>query len=175
MNYQLKVVRDRSYEEIQLSVKQLAEAYDDAPEKISCLLHCMQGKSDSFYAEIVDQYGVEIFFLKKKEGIFQRVLSKVLGNPALILVSNGEQVIDLLPKITEQGLGGAYFYSSVSTSSVMGEIKKFEFEPEDIVRSDPTHLIYLIDEDASHDSDKITEILAYGPECQRSLIAALNL
>jgi hypothetical protein len=135
----------------------------------------MQGKSDGFYAEIAGEYGVDVTFLKKHGGFIRRAFGGALGKTALIHVTEGQQIINLLPRITEQGMGGAYFGNSVNLRGLINESITSEFEPTEKVRSDPTHLIYLIDEDASRDSEKIIEIVDYGNECMQGLVAALHL
>ncbi|MFH2046634.1 MAG: hypothetical protein ABIK92_15980 [Pseudomonadota bacterium] len=177
-----RLERERTEEEINKSVLELAKIYQDNSAIIVCYIHGLGGKPLAFYKSILNEQKVDLLWygISRPNSFLKRMLVMYLlkflpSYGGIIRVRNGDEIISLFPLIAEQSMAGIYMFDLSREDEILKTINKNPNELPDFADVDPTHFIYLVDEDSiSVQNEGIIEILKYGNQCPLSLTSIVG-
>ena len=170
-----RITRERSYDQMQMSIELLAKCYERLNSTLGCFVHCMQFHPRKYYEEIKKNFDVEIIkLIPRKRSVREKICNSILGYPAMIIVKTPAQILEVFPKIIEQAMGGIYFFNSNNLQEFIAyareDLEIFHAK----IEVDPSHVKFVVDEDSSS-TDSVIEILNFGSACNDCFIEALKI
>jgi len=170
-----QITRARELDAVHGTVCAITRALDSLGDQHACILHCMQPHRSNFYHQLERDFSARVSPCNPR-GKFRAAIGKaIFGVPALILMDDHGKLPLLFSKIGEQAMAGLYVVNKTTLALVPAFAQLDASEIVAAVKTDPTHLVYHVDEDAAGGDGKVIELLSTGASCPKVLSAALDL
>jgi hypothetical protein len=167
------ITRSRSYEDIRNSLSLLARVLAQSSEHFSCIVHCMQPHRGKFYVQLRHEFGVEVL-LCSGDGILAKLGKSAMGVAALIPVDRHDLLQSLFLRVSEQATAALYVVSKSVFKNLNELARCSNSERASMIRGDPRHFWYQVDEDSATIDGLVLEIIDAGPECSHDLLQAID-
>lgn len=168
------ISRSRASGAVEHTVQMLAVAYGEVQPQTRCAIHSMQYQRTKFYRRLQSEFSCTAIF-EKKESVSRLVRDVLVGRPALLLPQLAETIPQILEATSAQAMAGVYFFDAALVDPIKNMALDDMHLIKDLVRSDPRHLIYILDEDSGVGFNTILELISVGPKCPRALRQAVKL
>jgi len=169
------LVRSCRLEEVHNVLEAIGRALDGLGDQSVCVLHCMQPHRSSFYHQLERDFGVSILLCHPHDGI-KAVIGKIaLGVSALIVIDQYGTLPSLFSRVGEQATAALYAINR-SLLAVVPDLARLNVsEIAEVIKEDPAHLVYQVDEDAAGEDGRVLEVLSIGVECPQALREAVGV
>jgi hypothetical protein len=161
---------ERSSDQVAQFIVSLAKAYQSVADKTVCFLHGMGGQPASLYESLRNSQSADVLWTGS---VMPKWLSAVLwfapSYAGVLRIKDSTQIASLFSQICEQSMAGIYMFDVLNESNMAQIARTRANDLQSAVEADPTHLIYIVDEDSNATEDKVTEILKIGMHCPTPL------
>jgi hypothetical protein len=100
----------------------------------------------------------------------------LLGYPAYIVVTDAGKIPSIFGIIGQQSMGAIYIFEKRFDRAFFGKNQSnFPWEFLDAIDTSESHVCYVVDEDSSISENNVTEIIAFGAKCPRSMLEAVGI
>jgi hypothetical protein len=164
------LTRARSSDEVQRTLAALSTAVELTSLTHACILHAMEPRRRSFYRAMEREFGLQFTACSSNRSW---LLDALLGTGAVAPITNSEKLPLAFARVGEQAMAGLCFVRTAYVGDVLQVAPRGAGSMLEVVRSDPQHLIYQVDEDTTSDA-KVLEIVQWGPSCPEDLRAFLH-
>lgn len=165
--------RARTYEEIRTTLLAISRELVHLGVDYGCLLHCVQQHRPAFYHQLENEFGSHVLLCEPERGIRAIITRATLGVSAVMVVENYSLLEPLFLRISEQGLAKLYVIKKSGLVSLTNLARRHASEITSAVQTDPSHLLYQVDEDSADSEGQMIEVISVGAECPRSLSDAV--
>jgi hypothetical protein len=170
-----QVVRSRAHADIEVSLVAIRQALEQFGDLQACILHCMQPHRPDFYRRIEQDFGVRVRTNQQRSGFTAAVGKAALGLPALIVLTQYEELPRLFSRISEQAVAALYVVP-MSTEELLAKLAHLSASAITAeIKGAPAHFLYQVDEDAVTTDGRTVEVISTGPDCPQALKAAIGI